>query len=110
MSTDDWDLTELDPDLEPRDAARWAELWQVLEQDRIVPDRALLALLSNLLDDDLLRMRTLWPDLALPVRRELIAILEELADADFALDFYTVFRIALTDQDAEVRAAGLRRT
>lgn len=108
MLMDEWDL--IDPDLgaDSRGAERRAVLWQTLENDRVVPDRELVALLSNLLDDDLLRMRMLWPKLALTVRRELLTLLEEISKADFAMDFTAIFRLALADGDADVRAEALR--
>jgi len=103
----DWDLTDLGSVIDPQEAERRVTLWQNLEVDRVLPDRSLMALLSGLMDDDLLRMRTLWPDLSTPVRRELTAILQELATADFSMDFSAIFRIALRDLDADVRTVAL---
>ncbi len=104
----DWDLTDFGSEIDPQDAERRVTLWQNLEQDGVTPDRSLMALLSGLMDDDLLRMRTLWPGLGTAVRRELTEILLEISAADFVMDFSAIFRIALLDPDADVRTSALQ--
>ncbi len=103
----DWDLTEIGFETDPQDAERRATLWQNLEQDGVTPDRSLMALLSGLMDNDLLRMQALWPGLSTTVRRELTGALQEITEADFAVDFSAIFRIALMDSDADVRTSAL---
>ena len=44
-----------------------------------------------------------WARIPLDKRQKLLAVLDELASDDFRMDFSALFRIALTDRDAEVR-------
>jgi HEAT repeat protein len=105
---DEWELGDLVPTDDPTETERRATLWRGLESEGTLPDRSLVPLLSGLLGDDLARIRTLWPQLSEAVRRGLTALLRELAEADFAMDFSAIFRIALSDSDAEVRTSALQ--
>ena len=48
-----------------------------------------------------------WPRIAAGVRRQVVEYMVELAEADFEMDFSAVFRIALDDEDPEVRRAAV---
>jgi HEAT repeat protein len=104
----EWDDLDLEPDEDHGGPERRAALWQALEGDRVVPDAELLPLLSGLLDDDILRVRTLWMGLTQTVRLALLTTLAELAESDFTMDFSAIFRLALRDADPDVRVAALR--
>jgi hypothetical protein len=82
-------------------------LWRALEERREVPQQEDLKYLSGLLNGDIQRFRTSWKALAEKVRRDLIRRLHELAEEDFAMDFSAIFRIALKDEDALVRAIAI---
>ncbi len=105
---EDADLLRRELQSRQRQEERKEALWEVLEQKRAMPDSGLLGYLSGLLDDDIERMRSLWNELHQDVRRELVQTLQEMAEADFAMDFSAIFRIALRDEDAETRATAIR--
>jgi HEAT repeat protein len=104
----EWDTLDLEMGEDREKAQRRAALWQVLEGERAMPEADHLGLLSGLLDDDLLRMRTLWVQLSQGIRFTLLSALVELADEDFTMDFSAIFRLALRDPDAAVRVVALR--
>jgi len=103
---------ELQEAIERHNAARQRrEMWEALERDRAMPAEEILGQLSNLLGEDIDRMHTVWRELSVDVRRRLTQALSDLAGADFAMDFSAVFRIALHDEDADIRrtaVTGLR--
>ncbi len=82
-------------------------LLQELETARQAPATADLRLLSGLMDTELTRLTQVWPALPVNERRALLQTTGEMAEADFALDFSALFRLALHDSDAECRAAAL---
>jgi HEAT repeat protein len=94
----------LDAEMKASEKKKKAALWKALEQDRTMPERADLEHLSGLLSDDIERIRVVWDNLSLSVRQALTQALIEMAEADFAMDFSAIFRIALKDDNAEVRA------
>jgi len=59
--------------------------------------------LSNLERDDVARVREVWPNLPVELRRRLMTRMAELAEVDFEVDFGAMFRLGLEDDDAEVR-------
>ncbi|HQE92838.1 MAG TPA: HEAT repeat domain-containing protein [Anaerolineae bacterium] len=62
---------------------------------------------SGLPEEDLRRLATVWPTLPAVTRRELVQTWNTLAAENFALDFSSVYRMAIRDQDAEVRTAAI---
>ena len=82
-------------------------LLEELGKSTQMPARESLYLLSNLDADDAACVRTAWPELLVELRRQLIATLVEVAEADFEVNFGEVFRLGLDDQDAEVRKTAI---
>ncbi len=82
-------------------------LWQLLEEFQEMPEARDLKQFSGLLEKDMQRFTAAWPMLPVAVRRELVQTWSTLAEADFELDFSAIFRMAMYDQDAEVRAAAI---
>jgi HEAT repeat protein len=74
-----------------------------LSQSGERPDQALLCYLSGLSAEDAERVGQVWSDLPRDLRLELISRLVKMAEADFTLSFGAIFRIAMGDEDAEVR-------
>jgi HEAT repeat protein len=103
----EWDLLDLSSDTDQEDKEQRADLWRALEGEQAMPREDLLHLLSGLLEEDILRIRTLWVELAQSVRLELLMTLARHALADFAMDYSAIFRVALADTDADVRTAAL---
>ena len=67
-----------------------------------MPEGILLDRLSGLGLAGAASVARLWSDLATSVRRQIVALLVDMAEADVEIDFGAVFRIALEDDDAEV--------
>ena len=82
-------------------------LIEELEESDQPPAQASLYRLSNLGAKEMARVREVWPGLPVGLRRQLVTRLGELAEADFELNFGAVFRLGLTDEDAEVRTAAI---
>ena len=72
-----------------------------------VPEQAKLYHLSCLSKGDAAEFRAVWTDVHVEQRREIVAILVEIAEADIEVNFDTVFRIGIEDPDAEVRARSI---
>jgi HEAT repeat protein len=72
-----------------------------------LPASAPLYYLSCLAVGDVARVRGMWPSWPVELRRQLITRLVELAEVDFEMDFGALFRLALEDEDAEVRVAAV---
>src|SRR5690349_4859348 len=66
--------------------------------------------LSDLPDDDLARLRSIWGAVPVNRRRTLVHRLVEVAETNFEMDFTAVTRLALTDLDDEVREAAVEAT
>ncbi len=83
---------------------------RVLEQLRddahTFPARALYQF-SDLNRHDLAALEAAWPLVAVERRRSLIHDLGEIAEANFEVRFDQVFRLALEDEDVEVRATAI---
>ncbi len=71
------------------------------------PSRALLFELTNLHGKTLALLAEAWPSLPVERRQDVISRLVEIAEADFEADFGEVFKICLTDNDPQVRAAAI---
>ena len=103
----EWDLLDLSSETDQHSREQREALWRALEGERTMPREELLHLLSGLLEEDILRIRVLWAELAQPVRLELLTALSQHALADFTMDYSAIFRIALADADPNVRTAAL---
>ncbi len=75
--------------------------------DAAVPPASLYAL-SDLESTEVDKLERAWPDVSLNKRRGLIEDLGELAEANYEVDFTNIFRLALEDEDAEVRRAAVQ--
>lgn len=82
-------------------------LRQLRDADQPFPPAALHHF-SRLEGGDLAHFEAAWPEASVERRRSVIADLSELAELNFELNFDPVFRVALEDDDAEVRAAAVR--
>jgi HEAT repeat protein len=71
------------------------------------PDQALLCYLSSLGAKEAERVGQVWSDLPTDLRLELTSRLVKMAEADFTLSFGAIFRIAIADEDAEVRRVAI---
>jgi HEAT repeat protein len=65
--------------------------------------RSKLFMLSHLNSGELSRFSAHWPLIETGRRRRIMEALVQIAEANFTVDFNSVFRLALTDEDAEVR-------
>jgi hypothetical protein len=68
---------------------------------------ASLYALSGLDRADLARVNQLWPSIPLDRRQSAMRHLVEIADANFEVDFNSIYRLGLSDQDPIVRAAAI---
>ena len=82
-------------------------LLKELIESTAMPSQASLYHLSNLDAESAARVREVWMDLPVDLRRRLVTRLVGLAEADFEVNFGEVFRLGLTDGDAEVRTAAV---
>ena len=71
------------------------------------PDQAELCHLSALSAEEAARVGQAWSDLPVGLRKDLTARLVRMAEADFTVSFGAIFRIAMCDQDAEVRRVAI---
>jgi HEAT repeat protein len=67
----------------------------------------ILAELSDLRPTGLAYLEEVWPQIALKRRRQIVARLVELAEEDVHLSFDAIYKMLLTDPDAEVRALAI---
>jgi HEAT repeat protein len=63
--------------------------------------------LSGLGPSEVEEVRRAWPQLAAKLRRQLMARLVQMAEADFEMDFGAISRLAMTDADADVRCSAI---
>lgn len=82
-------------------------LWHSLEELRHMPQIADLKQFSGLLAEDIQRLTAAWGNLSVDVRRETVRAWNALATEDFEMDFSAALRIAMHDEDADVRAAAI---
>ncbi len=81
-------------------------LAELLDPDQPVVPSGLLSL-SDLPPEDLALLREQWPDIDSSRLRGITALMVELAEDNAELDFCEVFRMCLSDPDAEVRERAL---
>jgi HEAT repeat protein len=74
----------------------------VCEED-IPLSRSRLYMLSHLSGDELSRFSARWPLIDAGRRRRIVEALVQIAEANFSVDFNGLFRLALSDEDGEVR-------
>ena len=82
-------------------------LWQSLEALQHIPQAADLKQFSGLLAEDIPRLTAIWGNLPVDVRRGTVRAWNALAAEDFEMDFSAVLRIAMHDEDADVRATAI---
>jgi hypothetical protein len=82
-------------------------LWQSMEALQHIPQAADLKQFSGLLAEDIQRLTAIWGNLPVDVRRGTVKAWNDLAAEDFEMDFSAVLRVAMRDEDAEVRAAAI---
>ncbi|MGH2523690.1 MAG: HEAT repeat domain-containing protein, partial [Anaerolineales bacterium] len=63
---------------------------------------------SDLNKSDLAALEAAWRDVPVERRRNVIADLSEIGEANLEVAFESVFRMALEDEDSEVRATSIR--
>ncbi|HDQ74022.1 MAG TPA: HEAT repeat domain-containing protein [Chloroflexi bacterium] len=78
-----------------------------LRREGEMPEQAALYHFSDLEPQKIDQVYDVWQDLNVDLRRHITAMLMKMAEADFSLNFNTVFRIALSDEDAEVRTMAI---
>ena len=69
--------------------------------------RSVLFELTNLHGKTLALLAEAWPSLPVERRQDVVSRLVEISEADFEADFSEVFKICLTDDDPQVRAAAI---
>ena len=79
----------------------------LLDTDRVL-DPIFLYRLSDISPDDLSSLVRIWEEIRLDRRRGLIEDLEELTDSNTLLSFEPIFRLALKDEDQQVRFFAIR--
>ncbi len=90
---------------EEKRAALDSALRKVAEQgDLSVEDHDALSVLEGA---DLESFRTVWSKLAAPARARLLRTLRDVAEQRLRVDYSTLNRLALSDEDAEVRLASV---
>ena len=82
-------------------------LTALLDADQIL-DPLNLYRLSDISPDNLAEVQKIWAEVNLERRRALIEDLEELGDTNPLLSFEPIFRLALKDDDEQVRFYGIR--
>ncbi|HPD42290.1 MAG TPA: hypothetical protein PLD43_12120, partial [Anaerolineae bacterium] len=82
-------------------------LWRALEQEHVAPRAVDLPRLSGLDAEELRRFERAWPGVQRAERRRMLQTLAQLAEDDFEMDFNAIFRLALRDEDPDVRIAGV---
>ncbi|MGC9395540.1 MAG: HEAT repeat domain-containing protein [Anaerolineae bacterium] len=82
-------------------------LWESMEASQHIPQAADLKQFSGLLAEDIQRLTAAWGNLPVDVRLRTVRAWNALAVEDFEMDFSAVLRIAMRDEDADVRAAAI---
>ncbi len=78
-----------------------------LAQNATMPPQTALYHLSGLDGQDIDLVHAAWPRLPIPLRRDMITRLVQVAEADFEANFDVIFRLGLEDQDPQVRTAAI---
>lgn len=81
-------------------------LAQLADTDRPISVAGLYRL-SDLNREDFVTLRSAWPGIAVQRRRQIMRMLVEISESNFEVDFEPVARMALEDEDAEVRVAAI---
>lgn len=63
--------------------------------------------LSELVESDLLVVRSIWPSFSVDLRRKIISELSEASERDFSLDYTVLGNLALSDTSEAVREAAI---
>ena len=79
----------------------------LLDKDQVL-DPIYLNRLSDINQDDLSALNNVWEEIHLERRRGLIEDIEQLTDSNSLLSFEPVFRLALKDNDEQVRFFAIR--
>lgn len=79
----------------------------LLNRDQVL-DPLYLYRLSDINQDDLSSLQVIWKDIHLERRRGLMEDLEQLTDSNNLLSFELIFRLALKDEDDQVRFYAIR--
>lgn len=79
----------------------------LLDREQVL-DPLYLYRLSDINQDDLSSVSKIWGDIHLERRRGLIEDLEQLTDSNNLLSFEPIFRLALKDEDEQVRFFAIR--
>lgn len=82
-------------------------LLEELAKGEQAPEPGALYHLSNLEAADVARVREWWPQMPVDVRQTLTARLVEVAEADFEVNFGSIFRLGLEDENAQVRTSAI---
>ncbi len=92
-----------EPHFPPLDDLPFAEvIAALLDEDQIL-DPLHLYRLSDILPENLSELTRIWPDILVERRRALLEDLELLTDANTLVSFEPIYRLALGDQDDQVR-------
>ena len=82
-------------------------LTALLDEEQVL-DPQFLYMLSDISPENLGILKKVWGEIHLERRRALIDDLEQLTDTNALLSFEPVFRLALKDEDVQVRFFGTR--
>jgi len=82
-------------------------LTALLDEDQVL-DPLNLYRLSDLSPGNLMDVQMIWPRISLERRRALVEDLEDLTDTNPLLSFESIFRLALKDEDQQVRFFAIR--
>lgn len=91
----------------PRRATSFADLLAQLADTEHPLSIAGLYRLSDLNPEDFAALRSAWPGIAVRRRRQIMRMLVEISEGNFEVDFEPIARMALDDEDAEVRVAAI---
>jgi len=83
-------------------------LFDQLRESAETPSQATLYRFSTLDAEAAARVREAWSGWPVELRRRLVTRLVELAEADFEVDFGSVFRLGLEDEDGDVRVTAIK--
>ena len=87
----------------PQNETPFEEVLVALLDDDQILDPGYLYRMSDISQEDLKDLSRIWSDIRVERRRALIEDLEELSDDNNLLSFEGVFRLALHDEDSQVR-------
>jgi len=92
----------------PLEELPFSEVLTALLDEEQVLDPLHLYRLSDISPDNLTGVQKIWPEISLERRRALMEDLEDLTDTNPLLSFEPVFRLALKDDDEQVRFFAIR--